>query len=115
MRYLFAEVRANRRGIRERVFHYIMKQPGRNRDGVQTHIGQNVCDFQRMNQIGFAGGALLALVLARRKQVSAPQQIEVGLRMIASYFLADFFDSDHKNICQLLAISCQSPLAHANN
>src|SRR5437016_958945 len=52
-----------------------------------------------MHQIGFAGSALLALVLAGREKVGAPQQIEVSLRMVASDFLADFFDANHKSWC----------------
>jgi len=35
-------------------------------------------------------------VLTRGKKVSAPQQIQIRLRMIAPDFLANFFDSNHK-------------------
>src|SRR5256885_11614660 len=43
---------------------------------------------------GFARGALLPTVFACRKEIGATQQIEIGLRMIAPDFLADFFDAN---------------------
>ena len=96
MRNFFAKVVANGLGVGQRVFDHVMQQAGGNRNRVQPHVGENVGDFQRMHQVRFARGALLALVFARRKKIGAPQQIQIGLRMIAPDFLADFFDSNHK-------------------
>jgi hypothetical protein len=50
-----------------------------------------------MNQIRLTRGAFLAFVLAGRKKISAAQQIQVGLGMVAPYFLADFFDTNHND------------------
>src|SRR5437763_12807309 len=64
-----------------------------------------------MHQVGFARSALLPAVLARRKEIGASQQIEIGLRMIAPDLIADFFDANHKGwsvvSCQLSVVSCQ--------
>jgi hypothetical protein len=48
----------------------------------------------------------LPLMLARRKQLSTPQQIQVGLRMIAADFFADFFDADHNDSGFVPGTSC---------
>ncbi len=62
-----------------------------------------------MHQIRFAGCAFLPLVLARRKEVGPPQQIEVCLRMVPPDFLTNFFDANHRNKAvsrQSTVVSC---------
>ena len=81
---LFAEVFADRFEIDERVFDDVVQQTGGDGDFVELHVGENVGDFERMDEIRFAGGALLSFVLARRKEIGAPQQIEVRLRVVAA-------------------------------
>ncbi len=93
---LFAKVVPNRVRIGQRVFDDIMQKTSRNRNCVEAHVSQNVCYFQRMDQIGFARRALLAAMLARRKQIGASQQVQVGLRMVAADFFDNFFDANHK-------------------
>src|SRR5258706_3979933 len=48
-------------------------------------------------------------MLARRKKIGAPQQVQVGLWMIAPDLFANFFDSDHK-VCALFLVLCASCL-----
>src|SRR5439155_18527476 len=104
MRNFIAEVFANRLGVGERVFNHIVKQPRRDGNGVEPHVSQDVGYFQRMDEIRFAGSALLPLVLARRKEVSAPQQIQIRLRMITLYLFANLFYSNHKKNGQLSVV-----------
>src|SRR5258707_6467050 len=72
-----------------------MQQPGGYRHGIHAHVGKNVRDLQRMDQVGFPGRALLPFVLARREKVSPAQQIQICLRVVAFYLLANVFDSNH--------------------
>ena len=75
MRYLVTKIFADRLGIDDGVFNDVVQQTGRNRHRIEPHVGENVCDLERMDQIGFARRALLAFMLARGKKISAPQQI----------------------------------------
>ena len=48
-----------------------------------------------MNEVRLTRRALLSLVFLRGKQVSATQQIEVGLRVVVRDFLDDVFDTNN--------------------
>ena len=66
----------------ERVFDNVVQQSDADRDGIHLHFGQDVGDFQRMGQVGLAGGADLSLVFFGGKDVSAANQVEVVPRMV---------------------------------
>src|SRR5436190_706933 len=95
MRDLFAEIVANRVGVGERILHNIMKQTCRYRHGVQSHVSENIGYFERVDQVRFAGGALLPTMLTRRKEVSTTEQVQIRLRVIPANLIADFFDANH--------------------
>ena len=60
----FTEIIANGFRIGERVFHDVVKQTGRDGHDIHAHVGEDISDFQRMNEVGFARGPLLTFVLA---------------------------------------------------
>ena len=41
-------------GVGEGVFDHVMQQARRNRDGIQPHVGENICDFERVDQVRLA-------------------------------------------------------------
>jgi hypothetical protein len=53
-------------------------------------------------------------MLARGEKVGAPQQVQVGLRMIAPHLVADFFDSHHKKkqVFELWSLDLEKPSAY---
>ena len=53
--------------IGESVFNYVVQQSGGNGNVVEPHVGKDVCDLERMNEIRFARSAFLTSMLARRK------------------------------------------------
>jgi hypothetical protein len=63
MRHLLAELLANVDDRYGCVFDGIVQQPGGNRDRVHFHFGENQSNFQRMDQVRFAGGASLTFVV----------------------------------------------------
>ena len=81
--------------IDERVFDDVVQQTGGDGYFVEFHIGENIGDFEGMHQIRFARGSLLAFMLAGRKEIGAPQQIQISLRVIAGNLLDNVFDSNH--------------------
>src|SRR6266511_3968406 len=96
---LFAEIFAYGIEIDECVLDDVMEQAGGHRHFVESHIGEDVCDLERVNQVRLTRGAFLTLVLSGREQISAPQQIEVRLRVITRHILDNFFDADH--LCEV--------------
>ena len=52
---------------------------------------------ERVDQIRFAGGSFLSLVLPGGKKVGAPEQIEVRLRMVPVNLFDNVFDANHSN------------------
>ena len=54
MRYLVAEELPNRIKLDERIFNNVVQEAGRHRFFVEAHLGQNVCDFERVHEIRLA-------------------------------------------------------------
>ena len=86
-----------RRG--EGVFNDVVKQTGGDCHDVQFHVGEEIGDFERMNQVWFAGMADLSLVLEGREHVGAAQQLEVGLGAVASDLLQQRLETNHGTRC----------------
>ena len=73
-------------------------RPGGDRHDVELHVGEEVGDLERMNQVGLAGVADLPLMLERRKDVGPPQQLEVGFRAVAPHFFEQRLESNHLGV-----------------
>ena len=93
---------AMRSGRRQRVFDDVVEKPGGDRHDVELHVGEEVGDLERMDQIRLAGMAHLALVLERGEHVRPPQQLEVGFRAVAPDFLEEGLESNHERRCLTL-------------
>ena len=95
VRDVLAELLADlvRRG--EGVLDHVVQQAGGNADRVELHVGEDVGDFQRVDQVRLAGMADLSLMLEGRKHVGPPQQFEVGVRAVAADFVEQVFEPDH--------------------
>ncbi len=62
----------------ERVFDDVVQEPGRHRHHIQLHVGQDVGNLERVDEVRFPGVTDLALVLERGKDVRPPQQLDIS-------------------------------------
>ena len=89
-------------GRGQRVLDDVVEQAGGDGHHVQLHVGEEVGDLERVDQVGLAGMAHLPLVLERREDVGPPQQLEVGLGAVAPHFLEERLESNHESRCLTL-------------
>ena len=85
-------------GVR-RVLDDVVEQPGRNRDDIEPHVGQDVGDLERVHEIGLPGSTHLPLVLVGREHVGPPEQLGVGVRIGRAHLLEEVFEPDHGCRC----------------
>src|SRR5687767_12759701 len=71
-----------------------MEQAGRDANFVKPHIGEDICDLQRMHKIWFARSPFLSLVMDGRKKVGPPDQLDVRVPAVCRYLIYDVFYSD---------------------
>ena len=81
------------------VLDHVVQQPGRNRHGVELHIGQEVGDGKGVDQVGFARMADLSPMLERGEDVRAPEQLDVGVRAVRPDLFEQILESNHGNRC----------------
>ena len=83
----------------QRVLDDVVEEPGGDGHGVELHVGQEVGDGERMNQVGLAGMADLSPVLERGEDVGAPEQLDVGVRAVGPDFFEEILEANHENRC----------------
>ena len=84
---------------RQRVLDHVVEQAGGNRDGVELHVGEEIGDGQGVDQVRLTGVAHLSPVLEGRKDVGAPQQLDVGFRSIGADLFEEILEANHRNWC----------------
>ena len=80
------------------VFDGIVQQAGGDGDRVHLHLGQNQRDFQRMNQVGLAGGAALAGMVFLGKLVGLADEFQIVVGPVgphAAHQLTELGDREH--------------------
>ena len=95
---LLAEFLADFDGRDRGIFDGIVKQAGGDGDGIHLHVGQNVADFERMDEIGLAGGAVLSGVVLLGELVGFLDQIEIVVGTVLAQLphqLAEAGDREH--------------------
>ena len=88
---VFFDVLDRRLGI----FNGVVQQAGGDTDRVELEFGEDVGDFERVDQIRFARLANLAAVLAGREQVGAAQQVLIRAGMVLANFFDDALEANH--------------------
>ena len=84
-RHIRAKIRLDLFPGEQSILHHIVQKTSRNRLLVHFQIGQNDCDIERMNDIGFAGLAQLPLVRLVRGVISLFNQRDVVRRVIFAH------------------------------
>ena len=80
VRDLLAKFLANVNDGHRRIFHGIVQQPGRHRDGIHLHLGQHQRHFKRMHQIRLARSAALPFMMLEGIIVGFLDNGEIVLR-----------------------------------
>src|SRR5438045_1317694 len=97
---------------RQGVFEDVVQEAYGDRCLVQPHLGQQVGDVERVDQVGLARGSNLAAMLAGRKDVRFLQQFLVEVRLEAFDFVEDVLEADHgRSRCNkpfIVAVPCRS-------
>ena len=70
-------------------------RPGGDAHRVELHVGEDVGDLERVDEIRLAGMADLSLVLQGRKHVGPAEQFEVGVRAVAADLVEQILEADH--------------------
>ena len=83
----------------QRVLDDVVEQAGGNRDRVELHVGEEVGDCQRVDQVGLARMADLAPVLEGREDVGPPEQLDVGVRAVGPDFFEQILEANHEYRC----------------
>ena len=90
---------ANALGGGQRVLDDVVEQAGGDGHDVELHVGEEVGDLERVDEVGLAGMADLALVLEGREDVGPPEQLEVGVRAVAPDFFEQGLEANHEGRC----------------
>src|SRR4029077_16985728 len=84
---------------RQRVFDDVVKQPGRNGDDVQLHVGQEIGDGKWVDEIWFARVTHLSAVLERGEDVGPAKELHVGVRAVGPDLFQQVLEANHENWC----------------
>ena len=79
----------------QRVLDDVVEQAGRNRDGIELEIDEELGDGQGVDEVGFPGTAHLAPVLERREDVRPSEQFDVSVGAVGPDLLQQVFESNH--------------------
>ncbi len=83
----------------QRVFDDVMEQAGGDGHDVQAHVGEDVGDLERMDEVGFAGMADLSLVLQGREDVGPSEQLDIGVRGCGPDLFDEILEPNHGDWC----------------
>ena len=73
----------------------VVEEAGGDGDGVELHVGQEVGDRERVDQVGLARVADLSPVLEGREDVGPPEQLDVGVRAVGPDFFEQILEANH--------------------
>jgi len=76
-----------------------VEQAGRDGNGVELHVGEEVGDGERMDEVGLARVAHLSPVLERREHVGAPEHLDIGVRAVGPHFFEEVLEANHGIWC----------------
>src|SRR4030095_14187171 len=78
---------------------HVVKQPGGDGDDVELHVGQEVGDGERMDEVWLAGMTDLSTVLERREYVGPAKELDIGIRAVCPDFFEQILESNHEKRC----------------
>jgi len=102
---LLAEFLADFDGGDRGVFYGIVEEAGGDGDGIHFHVGENVADFEGMDEVRFAGGAGLSGVMLLGEFVGFFYEIEVVVGTVLAELFHQLAEAGYGEYvgCDLLA------------
>ena len=73
----------------------VVQQAGGDGHDVQLHVGEEIGDLERVDEVGLARVADLSLVLEGREDVGPPEQLDVGVGAVAPDFFDEVLEPNH--------------------
>ncbi len=67
-----------------RILDRVVQEAGHDRRTVELHLGQNARDFDRMREIGIAGGPHLRAMRLHREDIGAVDRVLVGIGVVGA-------------------------------
>lgn len=92
VRNLLAKLRGNVFGCDRRVFNGVMQQPRGNGRRVQLHLRQHHRHFKRMQNVGFARSAKLALVMFQAELPPLADDLQIVARPVGAHHRKEFME-----------------------
>ena len=83
----------------QRVLDDVVEQAGGDGDHVQPHVGEDVGDLERMDEVGLARVADLSLVLEGGEDVGPPEQLDVGVGAVGPDLFDQVLEPNHGDWC----------------
>ncbi len=105
--HILAEHLRQRLFRRQRVFEHVVQQPDGDGSLVEPHLGQDVRDVERMDEIRFSRAPHLAAVLAGREDIGLLQQLLVEAGVVGLDLVENVFKPDHaeaRNEADIVAV-----------
>ena len=84
---------------RLRVLDDIVEQARGDRHHVELHVGEQVRDLERMDEVGLARMAHLSLVLEGGEHIGPPQELDVGVGVVGADLFCEVLEPDHGSWC----------------
>ena len=84
---------------RLRVLDDVVEQAGGDGDHVELHVGEQIGDLERMDEVGLARMAHLSLVLEGGEHVGPPQELDVGVGVVGADLFDEVLEPDHGSWC----------------
>ncbi len=84
------------------VFDDVVEEPGGDADDIELHVGEDVRNLERVDEVGLARVADLSLVLEGREHIGPPEQFEVGVRTVGPDLVEKVLEANHENWCLTL-------------
>ena len=96
MGYVLAEFLADFHGGDGGVFDGVMEQAGGDGNGIHFHVGQNIGDFQGMDEVGLTRGSGLAGVVLLGEFVGSFDQVEVVVGTVLAELFHQLAEAGHR-------------------
>ncbi len=80
----------------------VVQEAGGDGDGVELHVGEEIGDGERVDEVGLPGMADLALVLEGREHVGPPEQLDVGVGGVGPHFFEEILEANHGIRCLII-------------
>ena len=104
--YLLAELTTHVFDGDRGVFNRVMQQAGCDGSRVQLHVCQYHRYFERMNEIGFAGGARLSLMMLQGVLVSLLDDREIVFRTVPATLASSSLNLAVSSFCSFCEEGC---------